>query len=79
LLKLFDADAEYSADTLEEIYDELEKASQKVLSGDVTDALAGEVLAAIAQTRGHERTDPAQCHGYTACCELYDPQQDAQR
>jgi magnesium transporter len=49
LLKLFDADAEYSADTLEEIYDELEKASQKVLSGDVTDALAGEVLAAIAR------------------------------
>ena len=36
LLKLFDADAEYSADTLEGIYDELEKASSKVLSGDVT-------------------------------------------
>jgi len=49
LLKLFDADAEYSADTLEEIYDELEKASAKVLSGDVTDVLAGEVLAAIAR------------------------------
>ncbi|MES2184709.1 MAG: magnesium and cobalt transport protein CorA [Pseudomonadota bacterium] len=48
LLKLFDVDAEYSADTLENIYDELEKASIKVLSGDVTDALAGEVLAAIA-------------------------------
>ncbi len=49
LLKLFDADAEYSADTLEGIYVELEKVSAKVLSGDVTDALAGEVLAAIAQ------------------------------
>ncbi|XAH23458.1 magnesium/cobalt transporter CorA [Xylophilus sp. GW821-FHT01B05] len=49
LLKLFDADAEYSADTLEDIYDELEKASTKVLSGDVTDALAGEVLGAIAR------------------------------
>ncbi len=48
LLKLFDADAEYSADTLEGIYIELEKVSAKVLSGDVTDALAGEVLAAIA-------------------------------
>jgi magnesium transporter len=48
LLKLFDADAEYSADTLEGIYVELEKVSAKVLSGDVTDALAGEVLAAIA-------------------------------
>jgi magnesium transporter len=49
LLKLFDADAEYSADTLEEIYDKLEKVSRKVLSGDVTDALAGEVLGAIAR------------------------------
>jgi len=49
LLKLFDADAEYSADTLEDIYDELEKASTMVLSGDVTDALASEVLSAIAR------------------------------
>ena len=49
LLKLFDADAEYSADTLEGIYVELEKVSGKVLSGDVTDQLAGEVLAAIAK------------------------------
>ncbi|MFZ9180177.1 MAG: CorA family divalent cation transporter, partial [Limnohabitans sp.] len=49
LLKLFDADAEYSADTLENIYDQLELAGKKVLSEDVTDALAGEVLAAIAR------------------------------
>ena len=49
LLKLFDADAEYSADTLEGIYDELEKAGKQVLSGDVTDAMAGEVLGAIAR------------------------------
>ncbi|NBX55034.1 MAG: magnesium and cobalt transport protein CorA [Betaproteobacteria bacterium] len=49
LLKLFDADAEYSADTLEGIYDELEKAGKLVLSADVTDALAGDVLAAIAR------------------------------
>ena len=49
LLKLFDADAEYSADTLEGIYVELEKVSGKVLSGDVTDVLAGEVLASIAR------------------------------
>jgi magnesium transporter len=48
LLKLYDADAEYSADALEEIYDQLEQVSRKVLSGDVTDALAGEVLADIA-------------------------------
>ena len=49
LLKLFDADAEYSAATLEGIYDELEKAGTLVLSGDVTDAMAGEVLGAIAR------------------------------
>jgi magnesium transporter len=49
LLKLFDADAEYSADTLENIYVELEKASTQVLAGDVTDNMAGEVLGAIAR------------------------------
>ena len=49
LLKLFDADAEYSADTLEGIYIDLEKVSTKVLSGDVTDVMAGEVLGAIAR------------------------------
>ena len=49
LLKLFDADAEYSADTLEGIYDEVEQVSKKVLSGNMTDALAGEVLSAIAR------------------------------
>ncbi|MBX9958521.1 MAG: magnesium/cobalt transporter CorA [Burkholderiaceae bacterium] len=48
LLKLFDADAEYCADTLEGVYDELEKAGKQVLSGDVTDELAGAVLGAIA-------------------------------
>ena len=49
LLKLFDADAEYSADTLEGIYDDLKKVSTQVLSGDVTDERAGEVLGAIAR------------------------------
>jgi magnesium transporter len=49
LLKLFDADAEYSADTLEGIYDELEKVSKQVLSGEVTDTLAGEALEEIAR------------------------------
>jgi len=49
LLKLFDADAEYSADTLEGIYIDLEKVSTKVLSGDLTDVMAGEVLGAIAR------------------------------
>ena len=49
LLMLFDADAEYCADTLEDIYDDLEKVSRQVLAGDVTDNKAGEVLAAIAR------------------------------
>ncbi len=49
LLRLFDTDAEYSADTLEGIYDDLEKVSSQVLSGNVTDARASEVLAAIAR------------------------------
>ncbi len=49
LLKLFDADAEYSADTLEGIYDELEEVSKQVLSSDVTDSMAGAVLGAIAR------------------------------
>ena len=49
LLKLFDADAEYSADTLEEIYDALEKVGRKVLAGDVTDAVAAVALEAIAR------------------------------
>ncbi len=50
LLKLFDADAEYSADTLENIYEGLEAAGKQVLNENVTDALAGEVLAAIARS-----------------------------
>ncbi len=49
LLALFDADAEYSADTLEEIYDQLDMVSRSVLSGDVTDETAGRVLSAIAR------------------------------
>jgi magnesium transporter len=49
LLRLFDVDAEYSADTLEGIYDEMEKVSKKVLAGNVTDEIAGEALAAIAR------------------------------
>jgi len=49
LLKLYDADAEYSADALEGIYDSLEKVSASVLKKDVNDAEAGEVLAANAR------------------------------
>jgi magnesium transporter len=49
LLALFDGDAEYSADTLEGIYDDLERASKRVLQGEVSDATAGEVLGLIAR------------------------------
>ena len=49
LLKLYDADAEYSADALEGIYDNLEKVSARVLKQDVDDRAAGEALSAIAK------------------------------
>ena len=49
LLKLYDADAEYSADALEGIYDSLEKVSARVLKQEVNDQAAGEALNAIAR------------------------------
>jgi magnesium transporter len=49
LLKLYDADAEYSADALEGIYDHLEEVSARVLKEDVNDTIAAEALAAIAR------------------------------
>jgi magnesium transporter len=49
LLKLYDADAEYSADRLEGIYDGLEKVSAGVLKQDVDDRAAGAALTAIAR------------------------------
>ncbi|GIX25979.1 MAG: magnesium transport protein CorA [Caldimonas sp.] len=49
LLKLYDADAEYSADSLEGIYDALEKVSALVLKEEVNDTAAAEALAAIAR------------------------------
>ena len=49
LLKLFDADAEYSADTLEGVYDTLEAVSGRVLRQHVNDETAAEVLGAIAR------------------------------
>jgi magnesium transporter len=49
LLKLYDADAEYSADALEGIYLTLEKVSAHVLKHDVDDKAAGEALSAIAK------------------------------
>ena len=49
LLKLYDADAEYSADALEGIYDKLEQVSARVLKDEVNDTIAAEALAAIAR------------------------------
>ena len=49
LLKLYDADAEYSADALEGVYDELEVVSARVLKDEVNDTIAAEALAAIAR------------------------------
>ncbi len=49
LLKLFDADAEFSADALEGVYDRLDEVSARVLKHNVTDAVAAEALAAIAR------------------------------
>ena len=49
LLALFGGDTEYCADALEEIYDELEAASKRVLEGSLTDEVASEVLGTIAR------------------------------
>ncbi|SHM06948.1 magnesium/cobalt transporter CorA [Rhizobacter sp. OV335] len=49
LLKLYDADAEYSADALEGIYDSLEAVGARVLKKEITDSDAALVLAAIAR------------------------------
>ncbi len=48
LLDLYSTDAEYSADALEEVYENLEQAGKRVLSEDINDADAAEVLETIA-------------------------------
>jgi magnesium transporter len=49
LLKLYDADAEYSADSLESINDALEAVSNSVLKRTVSDQTASDALSAIAK------------------------------
>ena len=49
LLDLYDADVEYSADALEDIYLELERIGRQVLSPHVSDEEAAEILAEIAK------------------------------
>lgn len=50
LLDLYDADVEYSADALEDIYTELERVGRQVLSPHVSDDAAAEILAEIAKS-----------------------------
>lgn len=49
LLDLYGAEAEYSADSLEDIYTELESVSKKVLSHSMSDEDAAKILADIAE------------------------------
>ncbi|MEI7532280.1 MAG: magnesium/cobalt transporter CorA [Betaproteobacteria bacterium] len=49
LLDLYSTDAEYSADSLEEVYENLENTGKRVLSDSITDQIAGEVLETIAK------------------------------
>lgn len=49
LLDLYSTDAEYSADALEEVYENLEEAGKRVLSRNVTDTDAAGVLETIAK------------------------------
>jgi len=78
LLKLFDADAEYSADTLEGIYDELEKVGKQgaVRRRDRCHGRRGAGRDCTA--RRHERPHSAQRDGHPPRGELHDAQQDAQ-
>ncbi|WP_420996415.1 magnesium/cobalt transporter CorA [Cupriavidus sp. 30B13] len=49
LMDLYATDAEYSADSIEEVYERLEAASRRVLAENVTDAAAADVLETIAR------------------------------
>lgn len=49
LMDLYATDAEYSADSIEEIYERLEEASKRVLAENVTDEAAADVLETIAR------------------------------
>jgi len=49
LMDLYATDAEYPADSIEEIYERLEEASRRVLAENVTDAAAADVLETIAR------------------------------
>ena len=79
LLKLFDADAEYSADTLEGIYDELEKVEQAG-AGRRSDRHAGRRGAGRHRAPGRpERPHPPQRDGHAPRGELHDAQPHARR
>ncbi len=48
-MDLYATDAEYSADSIEEVYERLEDASKRVLADEVTDQAAADVLEIIAR------------------------------
>jgi magnesium transporter len=50
LLDLYAADAEYSADALEDVYEELENAGRRVLNPNVPDEAAAQILSEIARS-----------------------------
>ena len=79
LLKLYDADAEYTADALEGIYDSLEAVSARVLQPGRQRPGAGEALSAIAKRGRPERPHPPQRDGHAPRGQLHDAQPHAQR
>ena len=57
LMDLYATDAEYSADSIEEVYERLEEASKRVLADEVTDAAADvlEIIARVEDLNGRIR------------------------
>ncbi|KAI1692183.1 corA-like mg2+ transporter protein [Ditylenchus destructor] len=78
MLKLFDADAEYSADVLEGIYDNLKRSAPVPEEGRQRQR-GGRGAVGHRARRGLERPDPPQRDGYAPRRELHDAQPHAQR
>ena len=73
---LFDADAEYCADTLEDIYDEIEHRQQaRCSTGNVTRTTwLSDALSAIARHEDMSWTDSSQRDGHAPRGQLHDAQ-----
>ena len=76
LLKLFDADAEYSADVLEGVYDKLEQVSATVIKPDLDDRAAGEALGAIAR---EILVEPPRAHAHRRMVHEQQPRRGVRR